>query len=341
MNKGTAATLVLGLLAFAAAWQLQRPRRETPAEGTPLPAPSAPSEDTGRFPAFQANLDALATVDASAVLYREAAPLDLPSLDALRAVAVGADGRLYAGGGTNILVLAPDGGVLRRVGVAGNVTCLAVDSAGRLYAGLGSSVQAFTPDGVRANVFEGLGTNSLATSIAATTDHVFVADAGSRVVARYTPSGVRERTFDGRATGSPEAGFRVPSPYFDLALGEGDVLWVANPGRHRLEEYDFDGVRIDAWEERSGPAIDAFCGCCNPAHIARREDGAIVTAEKGFRRIKVHSRRGQFLGVVAPPEVFEDHPWALDIAIAPDGRVLVADPARIQIRIFVMARKPD
>ena len=44
---------------------------------------------------------------------------------------------------------------------------------------------------------------------------------------------------------------------------------------------------------------------------------------------------GQFLGVVAGPDAFADHESTLDIAVDSRDRILVADPARMQIRVFV------
>jgi len=38
--------------------------------------------------------------------------------------------------------------------------------------------------------------------------------------------------------------------------------------------------------------------------LARLGDGSIVTSEKGLSRVKVYSRRGAFIGVVAPPTAF-------------------------------------
>ena len=331
MNKGTGFILVLGVLAFAGAWHFQRRAPETPSVAPP---PPAPSKDEGRFAAYQAQLDTLATVDDATVLYRESEPVDLPGLESLRAIAVDAEDHLYAGGGSNVLVLSAAGEVLRRLAVDGEVSCLAVDGKGRLYVGLGSAVHSFEADGRRGAVFEELGDAALVTSISATEKDVFVADARSRVVARYAPEGACRLTIDGRVAGEDETGFVVPSPCFDIMLGEGSVLWVVNPGHRRLEAYDFDGVRIDAWDDLSGAGIEHFCGCCNPSHVARRRDGAIVTAEKGFRRVKVYTRRGQFLGVVAGPDSFADHEATLDIAVDSRDRVLVADPARVQIRVF-------
>jgi sugar lactone lactonase YvrE len=331
MNKGTGFILVLGVLAFAGAWHFQNRAPEAPGVA---PSPPEPSKDEGRFAAYQAQLDSLAAVDDAIVIYRESEPVNVPGLESLRAIAVDSEDRLYAGGGTNVVVLSATGEVLRRLAVEGEVSCLAVDGKHRLYVGLGSAVHAFEADGRRTDVFEGLGDAALVTSIAATEDDVFVADAHARAVMRYSPAGARKLTIDGRVAGEAETGFVVPSPCFDVMLGEGSVLWVANPGHRRLEAYDFDGVRIDAWDDLSGSEIEKFCGCCNPAHIARRRDGAIVTAEKGFRRVKVYTRRGQFLGVVAGPDQFADHEATLDIAVDSRDRVLVADPAHVQIRVF-------
>lgn len=81
--------------------------------------------------------------------------------------------------------------------------------------------------------------------------------------------------------------------------------------------------------------IEGFCGCCNPSHFAIREDGSFVTSEKGIPRIKVYDRLGRLASVVAGPDSFDEGTVGLDLALDSAQRVLVLDPARRAVRIFV------
>ena len=88
---------------------------------------------------------------------------------------------------------------------------------------------------------------------------------------------------------------------------------------------------------------EGFCGCCNPIHIAYREDGAMVTMEKGLNRAKLYGPDRVFMGYIAGPESFKSkhgHGFAPletafgDLAVDMQGRVLILDTMQKAIRIF-------
>jgi hypothetical protein len=175
------------------------------------------------------------------------------------------------------------------------------------------------------------------TGIAKAGDEIVVADAGNREVLRCDS--------DGKVL-SRIKGFAVPSPYFDLHAGADGLLWVVNPGKHRIEAYKPDGTLELSWGE-TGMNVEGFCGCCNPVYFTRLPDGRFVTSEKGLNRIKIYSATGKFLGVVAGPEhLVKDLELAkkacancrigfgFPIACDAAGRVLALDPATKQVRIF-------
>jgi hypothetical protein len=132
----------------------------------------------------------------------------------------------------------------------------------------------------------------------------------------------------------------VPSPYFDLEIGRDNLLWVTNPGNHRIEAYTFDGHLEASWGEASF-GIGGFCGCCNPSYFTILPDGRFVTSEKGLARVKVNSAKGAFESVVAGADAFSKYfqnvnslPAALDVAADSTGRIFVADSLGGAVRIF-------
>ncbi len=291
-------------------------------------------QETAKISTYEAQLEALHAVDEALILYRETRFLVPPGLNALTAIAVDAADRIYAGGGRKLVVLTSQGDEVRRIDLDGDVSCLAVDADNRIYVGLGAAVQVYDADGERSGAFSGLGTNAIITALVATEEDIFVADAQSRAVLRFDPAGTLKQTIDGKLGLPDDLGFVIPSPFFDLALGQGGTLWIVNPGLHRLEEYNFRGERIGFWQQNPGMGVESFCGCCNPAHVAQLRNGTIVTSEKGLQRVKVYTRRGQFIGVVAAPKQFGNQDSGLDLAVDSNDRILVADPANVQIRIF-------
>jgi hypothetical protein len=329
MHKPTALFVLAGALGCTALLGCRgcatNPPRGAARRGDPTTEP--------KISAYDARIAAVGVIDPAQIRYREGQPLVPAGLAALRAIAVGPDDRIYAGGGRDLVALSPQGDTLRRQTLDGDISCLAVDATGRLYAGLGAAVHAFDAAGRPTATFVGIGTNAIITSLAAIGDDIFAADARSRTVLRYGPDGVLKNTISGQQGQPEERGFIVPSPFFDLMAGQGDTLWVVNPGRHRLEEYAFTGERIGAWPERAGMGLENFCGCCNPIHVARLADGSVVTSEKGLPRVKVYAARGAFTGVVAAPNQIEEGA-GLDLAVDSKDRILVADAVRLRIRVF-------
>jgi hypothetical protein len=82
--------------------------------------------------------------------------------------------------------------------------------------------------------------------------------------------------------------------------------------------------------------IEGFCGCCNPTHFAFLPDGSFVTSEKGIPRVKVYDRLGRLAAVVAGPDRFREGVQGLDLAVDQTERILVLDPARRAVRVFVL-----
>ena len=296
----------------------------------------APAADSGelRVAAFEQQVQAFAEVDERLILYQETAALVPPGLRSLAAIAVDGDDRIYAGGGPRLSVFTAQGEAIRQMPTEGDITALALDEENNLYVGLGNAVHAYDADGAKTAVFSGIRPDAIVTSLAAGYGKVFVADAQSRTVLRFTPDGTLQRTIDGRDENGVGPGFVAPSPSFALTLGAGRTLWIVNPGRHRLDEYNFDGERIHGWSRGSGLALEAFSGCCNPCHVARLSDGSLVTSEKGLPRVKVYTRRGDFVGVVAAPNQFDSRTPNLALAVDVRDRILVADPDRMQVRVF-------
>lgn len=173
------------------------------------------------------------------------------------------------------------------------------------------------------------------TAIAVFNDNIFVADAGTRKVLRYSAEGDFLNDFDGKATNDALHGFIVPSACFDLNINEEGELWVVNPGMHSIENYTFEGNLRAHWQ-KSGINIEGFSGCCNPTYFAFLPDGSFVTSEKGMVRVKIHKPSGEFSGVVAPPNKFENkiEGRAPDVAVDSQGNIYALDFDRKIVRIF-------
>jgi len=283
-------------------------------------------------------------VDPALIRYQQTAEIRV-GMQQVRALAVGADDRIYVGGDKAIHVFSADGAKLAEITLPSEPHCLAVagqDHAfpGRIYVGLEDHVEVLQSGGKPLGSWKPLAHSAL-TSIAAARRDVFAADAYNMRVWRYDAAGTLKGSIDGRGNDPNSPGFIVTSAarqYFDLAAGRDGLLYVVNPRRLRIEAYWPDGELKSCWG-RGSTRIEDFYGCCNPAHFAILPDGRFVTAEKGIARVKVYGADGQFECVVAGPE--QVPAVAADLAADSQGRILVLDPAARSVRIFEPVPEDD
>jgi hypothetical protein len=206
-------------------------------------------------------------------------------------------------------------------------------------------VEVLDAEGAHQATWESLDERALLTSIAVGENDVYVANAGGRVVLRYDLQGKLLNRIGDRDDLRHIPGFIIPSPFFALAVAPDGLLRVTNPGGHRVEAYTPEGDLEQHWG-KAAIDIQGFCGCCNPVAIAILSNGDVVTAEKGIPRVKVYNNEGEFLCVVAGPEMLlptraaneetrtEHKLKVVGLAADGQGRVLILDPGTRSVRVF-------
>jgi hypothetical protein len=254
-------------------------------------------------------------------------------------LALGPTGELYVAGDAGIKVLTAGGELLREWRTRGPATCVGVDDEGSVYVGLRTVIIKFSTRGEETDRWEyegrGPGRFRFITGMAMSGVNVFVADAGNRCIHRFAVNGdficaIGERD---PTEGSP--GLICPSPYLDCAVSPPDRLHVTNPGRLRVETYDFNGNLIRLWGQ-AGLKPHQFVGCCNPTNLAILENGRFVTAEKEAPRVKVYSPQSELLACMGPNQ-FSPEAEGLDLAADADGRIYVAESGSGAIHVFAPA----
>jgi len=282
---------------------------------------------------FAYNLDEYRKVDPALVRFEETGRI-VPDLGKLKALTVTPEDRIVVAGVKGLAVYSPKGSRIATYPVDETPTCLAADDEGRIYVGHGNRIAILNSDGKWEPEWPPIDPKTYLTSIAVSDKFVFAADAANRVVWRLDPrTGRVLGKIGARDPKRKNKEFVIPSPYFDIAVGNDDSLWVVDTGRHSLKNYHPDGELISSWEKTS-MRIEGFCGCCNPTHIVLRQDGSFVTSEKGIPRVKIHGPAGDLVCVVAPPDCFDKEVRGLDLAVDSAGRILVLDPHEKAVRIF-------
>ncbi len=286
---------------------------------------------------YEYNLDEFKETEQELVGYTEIRKIKI-ELQNLYGLAVGVGDRIYVSGDKKVLILDRQGRQISAIDLTKPAKCITIDQNGEIYLGMRNHVEVYDSSGTKKATWPDLDDKAVITSLAVKENDVFVADAGNRVVLRFDKSGKLICLIGEKDPGRQIPGLIIPSPYFDLQIDNDGFLWLVNPGRHSLEKYTDDGDLITSWGQTS-MAIEGFCGCCNPTHIAILRNGSFVTSEKGLVRVKIYNPVGDFTAVVAGAEHFAEGTVGLDLAVNSLGHILVLDPKAGAVRIFAETDK--
>ncbi|WP_430972061.1 hypothetical protein [Sunxiuqinia rutila] len=269
------------------------------------------------------------TVDPSAIIYKEQKVLQL-KVNQPKGIAY-KDGVIYVIADSSLILLNEQGQLLQNIQLDAEPTAIAV--ADQLWLALNNQVISFDQKGQEIQRWPAYNDRSVITSLAVSPRYVYVADAGNRLIYQCSPTGELIQEIGAENEQKAVPGFVIPSPYFDIDLNEEDYLWAVDPGRHSLENFNADGSMRSSWTV-SSVQTEGFSGCCNPAHMAMMTEDRFVTSEKGIVRVKVYDQHGEYLGVVAAPNQFDEDSPAPDVCVDDNGRVILLDFSRKQVRIF-------
>jgi hypothetical protein len=281
---------------------------------------------------YALDLSTIRAGDTAKAVYTETRQIKT-SLEEIHGLATDSLGNIYVAGKDSISIFEPSGKAKNTFKINGIAQCIAIAENGNILLGMQDHLEIWNKKGEQISKWASLGTDAFITSIAAKGEHIFIADAGQKVVYNCHIRGylLSKIGLKDPATGVP--GFIIPSPYFDLGISKDGNLWVVNPGRHSFEKYNFEGKLLKSWGKAS-MAMEGFCGCCNPSNFAFVNDSLFVTSEKAIERVKIYKADGTFLCVVATPDQFEAGTKGLDLAVDNHNRILVLDPVKKMIRIF-------
>lgn len=274
-------------------------------------------------------VETLSKVDSLMIGYSETGRTKI-AVDTPTAMHIDAQNRLFIASGKNVYQLDSTGLIVRTIPVESAIESFVTDDAGTFYCAGEDKIVVIDSSGAKMAVWSIGDRHSVLVSIAVDDDHIFTGDAGLKTVWHLNAQGnVIGRIADKDSIRGVD-GLIIPSACLDLAIGQGGSLWVVNSGRHRVENYRFNGDLISFWGD-AGNGLKEFCGCCNPAHMVILPDGRFVTSEKGILRVKVYDQAGNFESVVAASFKGETSP---EIAVDSYGTIFVLDTYEKAIRQF-------
>lgn len=282
---------------------------------------------------YEYNLNKFRQLDTNALCYAEKPAIEIHDKK-IFGLAVDKADNIYITSENNVLIYNAKGEFVSSFPTDKTASCISYGPDEKVYLGFKDHIEIYDKSGELINKWDTINSIAYITCIAVDKTSVFLADAGNKVVHQYDHNGqlINEIGKKNKAKGIP--GLFIPSPYFDILIGRDNELWAINTGRHAFEAYDKQGNLISTWK-RSSMGLDGFSGCCNPTHVAMLSDGSFVTSEKGIERVKIIYANGDLKCVVAKPDSFIEGTTGLDLAVDSQDRVLVLDPEKGLVRIFV------
>jgi hypothetical protein len=267
-------------------------------------------------------------------------------LDNLRGIAVNEKLQVFVCGDRHVVVYDSQGNKTSEFRIDSTANCIALNN-NMIYLGMGCRVVCYHAEGNLKSVWKPYNNQGYITSIAATNEFIYAADAMNKRILKYTTDGDLVLDFGKKDSQAGTPGFVIPSLYFDIAPGGFNDLWIVNPGLLQVENYTLSGTMRTSWGSET---LDnnGFTGCCNPAHMALLPDGSFVTYEKGTDKIKVFDPMGRFSCMVAGSGSFKGRSdfqqgrnnLVKDLATDIHGTIYVLD-AYNRVNVFVKTDEPS
>ena len=275
------------------------------------------------------DLSEYSKVDSSEIVYTEIKAIQL-AVSEPKGVEY-KDEFIYVIADKRFIKLNIEGQILLQIQLDETPSAIAVED--QIWIALTNQVICFDLEGNEISRWDDYGPRSVITSLAVSSSSIYVADAGNRVVYECSHDGTLIQRIGEKDEQKAVPGFIIPSPYFEVDLSEEGFLWATDPGRHSLENFNADGSLRTSWT-KSSVRTEGFSGCCNPSHMAILYDNSFITSEKGIARVKIYDQHGEYVGVVASPDMFDEDAEPADVCVDENGQVILLDFSRKQIRIF-------
>jgi sugar lactone lactonase YvrE len=164
---------------------------------------------------------------------------------------------------------------------------------------------------------------------------IYVADSLNHRIQKFDAQGQYVAAYGGPAASDAPGQFREP---WDVAVAKDGTWYVADTWNHRIESFKPDGTFIKTWGsnlDSGGQAVGSEGGFYGPRGIAVDNEGRVIVADTGNKRIQIFQSDGAFLQQFGGSGL---QPGQLDepvgVAVDAQGNIVVADTWNGRIQVF-------
>jgi sugar lactone lactonase YvrE len=164
---------------------------------------------------------------------------------------------------------------------------------------------------------------------------IYVADSLNHRIQKFDAQGQYVAAYGGPAASDAPRQFREP---WDVAVAKDGTWYVADTWNHRIESFKPDGTFIKTWGsnlDSGGQAVGSEGGFYGPRGIAVDNEGRVIVADTGNKRIQIFQSDGAFLQQFGGSGL---QPGQLDepvgVAVDAQGNIVVADTWNGRIQVF-------
>ncbi len=159
--------------------------------------------------------------------------------------------------------------------------------------------------------------------------NLYVVESAPGRILELDVTGRRLRAWGRKGSGAGE--FDFPSK---VALGPDGLLYVADAGNHRIEKFSAQGEFVAAWDCAFTARTSLSQGLAGYGLAVSRK--YVVASDAAERLIEIWTPDGQFKlkEAALEREGFPEPPVPVDVALSPDGELLVLDAAGPRVLRF-------
>ncbi len=174
---------------------------------------------------YEYKLDKFKNIDSNLLCYKELGQIK-PGVSKLYGIAIDKKNNVLITTENKVIKYNVNGDSIYSFKITDKAGCIAVGANGLIYLGYKKHIEVYSSDGKEVKKWNDIPGVPYITSIAVDDTSVYVADAGNKLVHHFNYNGQLVNEIGKKNPDKGIPGLFIPSPYFDVLLGNNNELWA-------------------------------------------------------------------------------------------------------------------